>query len=145
MDKPTTRMNVANMLKTSRGLNKLALFISFVLLVIASYNALAERQEFTVILKSHLFYPAEMTIPSNKKIKLVIDNQDDSIEEFDSFSLNREKVLFPKRKSIIYIGPLTPGRYDFFGEYHPSSARGVIIVNGAELITPADKEADDVN
>ncbi len=145
MDKPTTRMNVANMIKTSRELNKLALFISFVLLVIASYNALAERQEFTVILKNHLFYPAEMTIPSNKKIKLVIDNQDDSIEEFDSFSLNREKVLFPKRKSIIYIGPLTPGRYDFFGEYHPSSARGLIIVNGAELITPSDKEADDVN
>ena len=133
------------MLKTSSRLYKLTLFISSVLLVIASYNALAERQEFTVILKNHLFYPAEMTIPSNKKIKFIIDNQDDSIEEFDSFSLNREKVLFPKRKSIIYIGPLTPGRYDFFGEYHPSSARGAIIVNGIELVAPADKETDDVN
>lgn len=136
---------MVNMLKTSSRLYKLTLFISSVSLVIASYNALAERQEFTVILKNHLFYPAEMTIPSNKKIKFIIDNQDDSIEEFDSFSLNREKVLFPKRKSIIYIGPLTPGRYDFFGEYHPSSARGAIIVNEIELVAPADKETDDVN
>ena len=93
-----------------------------------SYSALAQRQEFIVILKNHLFYPAEITIPSNKKIKLIIDNQDDSIEEFDSFSLNREKVLFPQQKSIIYIGPLPVGSYTFFGEYHPNSARGVVIV-----------------
>ncbi len=115
------------------------------LLVMASYSALAQRQEFNIILKSHLFYPAEITLPSNKKIKLIIDNQDDSVEEFDSFSLNREKVLFPKQKSIIYIGPLSPGRYAFFGEYHPSSARGTIIVSGAELDVPADGETDNVN
>jgi len=125
--------------------HKVKLVISYMLLVMASYSALAQRQEFNIILKSHLFYPAEMTIPSNKKIKLIIDNQDDSVEEFDSFSLNREKVLFPKQKSVIYIGPLSPGRYAFFGEYHPSSARGMIIVSGAELDVPADGETDNVN
>lgn len=124
--------------------HKVKLVISYMLLM-ASYNALAQRQEFNIILKSHLFYPAEMTMPSNKKIKLIIDNQDDSVEEFDSFSLNREKVLFPKQKSVIYIGPLSPGRYAFFGEYHPSSARGTIIVSGAELDVPADGETDNVN
>jgi hypothetical protein len=99
-----------------------------------SYKALAQRQEFNITLNEHLFYPAKITIPANTKIKLIIDNQDDSVEEFDSFSLNREKVLFPQQKSIIYIGPLSPGRYDFFGEYHPNSARGVIIVSEAELV-----------
>lgn len=125
--------------------HKVKLVISYMLLVMASYSALAQRQEFNIILKSHLFYPTEMTIPSNKKIKLIIDNQDDSVEEFDSFSLNREKVLFPKQKSVIYIGPLSPGRYAFFGEYHPTSARGMIIVSGAELDVPADGETDNVN
>jgi len=136
---------VPNNLKRSKVLHKIKLVISYMLLVMASYSALAQRQEFNIILKSHLFYPAEITLPSNKKIKLIIDNQDDSVEEFDSFSLNREKVLFPKQKSIIYIGPLSPGRYAFFGEYHPSSARGTIIVSGAELDVPADGETDNVN
>ena len=138
-------MNVTNMLKPSSTQCNVTLFVSYILLFMLSFSALAERQEFTVILKEHLFYPAEMTIPANKKIKLVIDNQDDSIEEFDSFSLNREKVLFPKRKSVIYIGPLSPGLYAFFGEYHPNSARGMVIVSGAELVAPADRETDDVN
>ena len=138
-------MNVTNMLKPSSTQCNVTLFVSYILLFMLSFSALAERQEFTVILKEHLFYPAEMTIPANKKIKLVIDNQDDSIEEFDSFSLNREKVLFPKRKSVIYIGPLSPGLYAFFGEYHPNSARGMVFVSGAELVAPADRETDDVN
>ena len=132
-------------LKRPKKLHKVKLIISYMLLVMASYSALAQRQEFHLALKSHLFYPAEMTIPANKKIKLIIDNQDDSVEEFDSFSLNREKVLFPKQKSIIYIGPLSPGRYSFFGEYHPSSARGVIIVSEASLVEPAVGENGNVN
>lgn len=138
-------MYVTNMLKPSSTQCHVTLFVSYILLFMLSFSALAERQEFTVILKEHLFYPAEMTIPANKKIKLVIDNQDDSIEEFDSFSLNREKVLFPKRKSVIYIGPLSPGHYAFFGEYHPNSARGMVIVSGTALVAPVDRETDDVN
>lgn len=103
------------------------------LLLLTSHNVLAQRQEFVIVLKNHLFYPAEITIPSNQKVKLIIDNQDDGIEEFDSFSLNREKVLFPKKKSTIYIGPLSPGDYSFFGEYHPESAKGVVIVSAVKL------------
>ncbi|AAZ24156.1 hypothetical protein CPS_2784 [Colwellia psychrerythraea 34H] len=133
------------MLKRSVMQHKVKRVISYMLLVMTSYSALAQREEFNIILKSHLFYPAEMTIPSNKKIKLIIDNQDASVEEFDSFSLNREKVLFPKQKSIIYIGPLSPGHYDFFGEYHPSSARGTIIVTDPELGTAVDGGTDNVN
>ena len=63
-----------------------------------------------------------------KKVKLIILNKDDVAEEFDSFGLNREKVLFPQKKSTIFIGPLKPGSYEYFGEYHPNLARGYIIV-----------------
>ncbi|PKG84670.1 cupredoxin domain-containing protein [Colwellia sp. 75C3] len=137
-------MNVSSTLTRPKSLFKVQFIISYILLM-ASYNVFAQRQEFSITLKDHLFYPAEMTIPANKKIKLIIDNQDDSVEEFDSFSLNREKVLFPKQKATIYIGPLSPGRYDFFGEYHPDSARGVIIVSEADLPIPAIKEVDNAN
>lgn len=93
-----------------------------------SHNSQAQTKEFYLTLENHVFTPSELKIPSNTKVKLIIINEDSVAEEFDSFDLNREKVLFPKRKSTIYIGPLKPGNYEYFGEYHPNSARGVIVV-----------------
>jgi len=29
---------------------------------------------------------------------------------------------------VIFIGPLPPGRYPYFGEFHPETAQGLIIV-----------------
>ncbi|MBL4764582.1 MAG: cupredoxin domain-containing protein [Colwellia sp.] len=98
------------------------------LLFWCSFIVAAKRPEYHLALKNHLFYPAQIVIPANQKIKLVIHNHDNSVEEFDSFDLNREKVIFPQQKSTIFIGPLTVGEYNFFGEYHPNSARGKVIV-----------------
>lgn len=97
-------------------------------LIFSSCFAWAKRAEFIVELKDHLFYPAEISIPAHQKVKLIIYNQDDSPEEFDSFALNREKVLFPYKKAVIYIGPLPPGRYNFTGKYHTNNAKGTVIV-----------------
>lgn len=105
---------------------QLFLFVCLFLLPCAIVDA--KRPEYELTLKSHLFYPAQIIIPANKKVKLVIFNQDSSVEEFDSFDLNREKVIFPQQKAIIFIGPLPAGEYEFFGEYHPDSARGKVIV-----------------
>ncbi|GLX77095.1 hypothetical protein tinsulaeT_04350 [Thalassotalea insulae] len=89
-----------------------------------------EIPEFHLTLENHLFFPAEIEIPAGKKVKLIIFNKDAEAEEFDSFDLNREKVIFPGRKSTIYIGPLPPGDYEFFGEYNPNTATGKVIVKG---------------
>jgi len=89
---------------------------------------LAAVTEYHVQLKDHLFFPSLISIPANQKVKLIIDNQDNTPEEFDSFSLNREKVIFGNRKATIFIGPLKPGEYDFFGEYNPNTARGTVLV-----------------
>lgn len=48
-------------------------------------------------------------------------------KEFESHSLNREKIILGGTKATIYIGPLKPGRYDFFGEYNASTAKGAVI------------------
>ena len=95
------------------------------LLCMSSWLACAK--EYKLILKDHLFYPAEIKVPANKKLRLLIENQDNTPEEFDSFDLNRKKVLYPGRTSVIYIGPLSPGRYDFFGEFSPNTARGTVV------------------
>lgn len=97
---------------------------------------LAAVTEYHIQLKDHLFFPSRIHIPANQKVKLVIDNQDDTPEEFDSFSLNREKVIFAHRKAKIFIGPLKPGEYGFFGEYNPNTARGTVIVEHSKEESP---------
>ncbi|MEW6982801.1 cupredoxin domain-containing protein [Colwelliaceae bacterium 6471] len=114
---------------SKRQMSSLIFFISSFFVAFAVW---ADKEQYALEIKDHLFYPAEIVIPANKKIKLIIYNRDDTPEEFDSFDLNREKVIFPHKKAVIYIGPLPEGRYEFFGEYNPNSARGALLVTSAE-------------
>jgi hypothetical protein len=90
-------------------------------------SATAADPEFTIQLHEHHFMPSEIKVPAGAKVKLIIENQDATPEEFDSFALNREKIVFPNSKGIVFIGPLKPGRYEFIGEFNQSSAKGVVI------------------
>jgi len=89
--------------------------------------ALAADPEFTLAIRNHRFDPTELRVPAGKKIKLIIDNQDSTAEEFESHQLNREKVVPGKSKAPVFIGPLAPGRYPFIGEFHSETAKGVIV------------------
>jgi plastocyanin len=89
--------------------------------------AVAQDAESRLIIRDHKFEPAEITVPAGKKVKLVIDNQDATAEEFESYELNREKVVPPKSQVTIFVGPLQPGRYPFFGDFHKDTANGVLI------------------
>jgi len=99
------------------------------LLVLALMPGLAAAAdpEFLLTIKDHRFDPVELRVPAGKKIKLMIDNQDASAEEFESHELNREKVIPGKTKLPVFIGPLKPGRYPFVGEYNEKTAKGVIV------------------
>lgn len=99
------------------------------LLALFSVVVLAEEKpEFTLVIKDHKFQPAELTIPAGKKVVLIVDNQDPTPEEFESHELNREKVIPGNTKAKIFVGPLEPGTYPFFGEFHMDSALGKLIV-----------------
>lgn len=100
------------------------IFLAYALLPILAHAA---DPEFSLIIREHRFEPAEVRVPAGKKIKLVIDNQDSTAEEFESHALNREKVIPPKSKATVFIGPLTKGRYPFVGEFHEKTANGVIV------------------
>ncbi len=95
--------------------------------------ALAETPIYRLVLENHVFSPSKLRIPPNTKVKIIIENKDETAEEFDSFDLNRERVIFAQREASIFIGPLPIGRYEFFGEYHPNSARGYVIVEEESL------------
>lgn len=86
----------------------------------------ASEEIYVITLQDHRFSPAELIIPSNKKVKIMVENRDSTAEEFESYSLNREKMITGKGTIILYIGPLKPGSYKYFGEFHQSTAQGII-------------------
>jgi len=79
-------------------------------------------------IRNHLFFPSEVVVPANTKVKLLIKNLDPTPEEFESYELNREKVIAGNSQAVIYIGPLRPGEYPFFGEFYPRTAQGKVVV-----------------
>jgi hypothetical protein len=113
-------------MRTSAGFYLHCLIIILGMLAVPSAFA-SPALEFRLKLEGNLFFPSRLEIPANKKIRLIIINLDSTPEEFDSFDLNREKVIYPQRQAVIYVGPLKPGEYEFFGEYNPNTARGVLI------------------
>ena len=89
--------------------------------------ASAADTEIPLTIKDHRFIPVELKIPAGQKVKLIVENQDATPEEFESHELNREKVIAPNSKATIFVGPLKPGRYSFVGEFNSATAKGVII------------------
>jgi plastocyanin len=88
----------------------------------------AELPVYEVSIKDHRFQPDSIEIPAGTKVKLLVKNQDASPEEFESHELNREKIIAGNSEATIYIGPLDPGEYGFFGEFNEATAQGKIIV-----------------
>lgn len=108
---------------------KTALAVTVLIAAFVSPNAArAETPEFTIVIKNHRFEPAETAVPADKEVKLVIDNRDATPEEFESRDLRREKVIAGGSKASVFVGPLRPGTYAFFGEYHEDTAKGRLIV-----------------
>lgn len=115
-------------------------YIFAAFLFVTSTLVLAARPEIEIKIINNLFHPSQVYVPANKKLKLIIFNEDNEPEEFDSFTLNREKVIFGNAKAVIYIGPLEVGEYPFFGQYHPTTAQGKVIA-----LPPAKWEAMNAN
>jgi len=106
------------------------LFLRVIVLYICSMGAVpvqAGKPVFEIEIRGHLFLPSEVIVPANTKVKLLVYNRDPTSEEFESYELNREKVIMGNRKAVIFIGPLRPGEYPFFGEFHPETAQGKVI------------------
>jgi hypothetical protein len=96
--------------------------------VVALAPALAQAaDDFTLTIKDHKFAPAELKVPANKRVAITVVNSDATPEEFESHSLKVEKIIPGGTKATVRIGPLKPGRYDFFGEFHEDTAKGVVI------------------
>ena len=80
-----------------------------------------------VTLKDHKFTPATIHVKAGQLSVVALTNNDDTAEEFDSTALKVEKVVAGHSSGNVRLRPLAPGRYPFMGEYHSSTAQGVVI------------------
>lgn len=90
-------------------------------------SARADTPFFDIIIKDHQFQPARVEVPAGVRVKLVIDNQDPTPEEFESYALNREKVITGNSKVTVFVGPLEAGEYPFFGDFNQKTAQGILV------------------
>ncbi len=95
--------------------------------ILGSSAAFCADLEFHIKIKDHRFEPNEITIPANQKFKLVIENLDKTLEEFESVDLKKEKLVGSGKTIVIPVSPLRPGEYRFFGDFHQKTAQGKII------------------
>ena len=121
-------MNASNTKMTSFATFTQKLVMVMMFFFIGQTRVYAGTPVINIEIRNHLFIPSEIVIPKNTKVKLVIHNHDETDEEFESYELNREKVIIGQRKGIIFIGPLHEGEYSFFGEFFPKTAQGKVIV-----------------
>jgi len=72
------------------------------------------------------FIPQTITIPANQPFKIRIVNASKEAIEFESFKLNREKVVGPGETVIVLLPALRPGTYDFYDDFHQDVPEGTI-------------------
>jgi Cupredoxin-like domain len=118
---------------TSGGQNfspvKLALsarFLAAALFGVCSPLVAHAMDVFTLTLKDHQFTPTELRVPANERFSIEVENRDLTPAEFESTDLHIEKIVVGGGKITVSAGPLKPGTYVFFDDYHPDTTKGTI-------------------
>ena len=93
-------------------------------LILAGGTAAADPVELS--LKGHKFAPTDITVPANQKFQIKVTNGDEAPAEFESHDLKVEKIVVPGGTVTVTAGPLKPGTYQFFDDYHPDDAKGTV-------------------
>jgi hypothetical protein len=78
--------------------------------------------------ENHRFVPQTITVPANRAFKIKVINASKETIEFESFKLNRERVVGPGETIIVNVPALSPQSYDFYDDFHGDVPEGVMIV-----------------
>ncbi|MBC7488737.1 MAG: cupredoxin domain-containing protein [Glaciimonas sp.] len=105
---------------------KVCLIFTLSLLFVVGPSYGNDLPTFKLEMKDGVLNPVRIEVPAGKKIKIEVHNIGKSAVEFESLQLRKEKVLAPGADSFVVIGPLPPGEYKFFDDFH-SNAKGVIV------------------
>lgn len=81
-----------------------------------------------VAIRHHRFETAVREVPKGVPLLFRVTNFGRSMEEFESYDMAFEVVVRPGQTIEIPVSGLGAGKYDYFGDFHPRTARGTITV-----------------
>jgi hypothetical protein len=82
---------------------------------------------FEIRFVQHHFTPRSLIVPAGRPAVLKVVNSSAETIEFESFRLNREKIVEAGKTVTLILSPLKAGRYDFFDDFHPDVPEGEIV------------------
>ncbi|MDD2703906.1 MAG: cupredoxin domain-containing protein [Acidocella sp.] len=88
-------------------------------------SAAAAPPSVQLTLQDHKFTPDHVQVPAGARFKILVTNLDTTPDEFESPDLRVEKIVVPGQTITVFAGPLAPGTYAFYDDYHPETAHGV--------------------
>lgn len=96
-------------------------------LTAGGHVAAQQASAISISVKGGRFVPSEIHAPANRPLTISVKNLDGAAIEFESVSLRVEKVIAPGAQGAVRIRPLSPGRYEFFDDFHQQT-RGTLVV-----------------
>ena len=109
-------------------MSRLPYLITLLALAVVSAARLSCAQEPQAIhFENHKFTPQTLDVPSGQKLTLKVTNASQETIEFESFKLNREKVVTPGETISVNLPALSPGSYDFYDDFHQDVPQGSIV------------------
>lgn len=107
------------------GRRAAAVLAGFAAFVAAPAAARADDTVALTIRDGH-FIPAAVKAAAGKRFRIEVTNADATPSEFESADLRVEKIVVPGGTIHVFAGPLKPGTYKFFDDYHPDDAHGTL-------------------
>ena len=81
----------------------------------------AQEAGYSLTIHDDRFEPSTLNVKAGVKFQLRVRNARKVAAEFESAELNREKVVPAGQSTVIKVGPLAPGTYAFFDDFHQST------------------------
>ncbi|MGY2265914.1 cupredoxin domain-containing protein [Pseudomonas sp. SDO5561_S422] len=102
------------------------------LLLLALPVAAQADQLVTLVIQNHTFSPSTFEVPAGERFRIQLTSHDESVDEFESYDMKFEKIIVPGNTITVFAGPLHPGTYAFFDDYHPDQAKGTVTAVAAK-------------
>jgi hypothetical protein len=64
------------------------------------------------------FVSGHRLVPTGVKVKVTVKNEQPTTAEFESKVLHFEKIVTAGGQITLFVGPLNPGSYEFFDDFH---------------------------
>ena len=85
------------------------------------------EQVFEIRYENHRFTPRSLVVPAGLQVRIKVVNSSTERIEFESFKLNREKVVEAGKEVTVDLPPLKAGSYDFYDDFHADVPEGEIV------------------